>query len=96
MGNCGSNPKTNEEGLENVPKPVTEEVKVDQNQSEANVETTTEETTNDSDNKSLRTLLNQKVEDSPKTEEVKAEEPKIEVVKIEEEKPKAEGAKTEA
>jgi len=53
MGNCGSNPKTNE-GLEPVsvpesaPEPVTEEVKVG----------ATEETPVE-DNKSLNTLLNE-------------------------------------
>jgi len=47
------------------------------------------------------TLYWQKVDEAPKTEEVKAEEkaeePKTELVKVEEEKPKAEEvAKTEA
>ncbi|KAG4999565.1 eukaryotic peptide chain release factor GTP-binding subunit-like [Glycine soja] len=84
MGNCGSNPKTNEA----VPEPVTEQVKVEQNEqtSEANVLETPE-------NKSLGTLLNQKVEEEPKTEEVKAE-PKPE--EPQEEKSKAEEAKSEA
>ncbi|KAJ1402297.1 EKN protein [Sesbania bispinosa] len=105
MGNCGSNPKTNE-GPEpvQVPEPVTEEVKVEQGKE--NVETKTEETPNE-DNKSLGTLLNENVEEPKKTEEVKVEavevkaETKEEVaktdeVKVQEEKPKTEEAKTEA
>lgn len=58
MGNCGSNPKTNE-GPEPVPEIKNEEVKVEQVQeSEANVEKKTEETPNE-DNQSLSTLLNE-------------------------------------
>nr|KYP48605.1 hypothetical protein KK1_029758 [Cajanus cajan] len=54
MGNCGSNPKTNESP--ELPEPhVTEEDKVEQKE---NVETNTEETPN-SDNKSLATFLNE-------------------------------------
>ncbi|XP_004504754.1 uncharacterized protein [Cicer arietinum] len=87
MGNCGSNPKTNE-GTE--PEPVPEEV---------NVGGATEETPNE-DNKSLSTLLNENVEDAKKPEEVKdepkEEEPKTEEVKVQEEKPKSEEAKIEA
>ncbi|KAL2343730.1 hypothetical protein Fmac_005015 [Flemingia macrophylla] len=80
MGNCGSNPKTNE-GRE-LPEPhVTEEVKVEQKGNvETNVQTKTEETP---ENKSLATFLNEKAEEGPKIEEVKDE-------------PKAEEAKTEA
>lgn len=60
MGNCGSNPKTNE-GPEAVPEPVIEEVKVEQKESsEANVETKLkDQTPNDSEIKSLGTLLNE-------------------------------------
>ncbi|XP_020233856.1 uncharacterized protein LOC109813961 [Cajanus cajan] len=85
MGNCGSNPKTNESP--ELPEPhVTEEDKVEQKE---NVETNTEETPN-SDNKSLATFLNERAEEAAKVEEVKGE------AKAEEEKPKAEEAKTEA
>jgi hypothetical protein len=48
MGNCGSNPKTNE-GLEPVPVPVNEEVKVEHATEQGSVE----------DNKTLSTLLNE-------------------------------------
>ncbi|KAK7368758.1 hypothetical protein VNO80_10788 [Phaseolus coccineus] len=100
MGNCGSNPKTDEGPLD-MPEPVTEDIKVQQKENEPNIETNKEETLNDSDNKSLRNLLDEKVDEEPKIEEVKAEakaeEPKTEVVKVEEEKSKAEEeAKIEA
>ncbi|XP_047169002.1 uncharacterized protein LOC124837624 [Vigna umbellata] len=100
MGNCGSNPKTNE-GPSDIPEPVTEEVEVEHKESEANIETKTEETLTDAENKSLRNLLDEKVEEALKTEEVKAEakaeEAQSGVVKVEEEKPKAEEVtKTEA
>jgi len=59
MGNCGSNPKTNEGPLDvPVPKPVTEEINVEQRETEATVETKTEETLND-ENKSLKSLLDE-------------------------------------
>ncbi|KAL9329119.1 hypothetical protein ACSQ67_004122 [Phaseolus vulgaris] len=108
MGNCGSNPKT-DEGPMDMPEPMTREIKVEQKENELNTDTNKEETLNDnkeetlndSDNKSLRNLLDEKVDEAPKIEEVKAEakaeEPKTEVVKVEEEKPKAEEeAKIEA
>lgn len=58
MGNCASNPKTNEgEVPVPVPEPVTEEVKVEQRENKA--EPKTEETPLASDEKSLGTLLNE-------------------------------------
>ena len=100
MGNCGSNPKT-DEGPEPVPLPapvpVTEEVKVDHAVEETPIE----------DNKTLSTLLNENVEEAKKSEEVKPEaeevkiepkneEPKVEELKVQEEKPKTEEKKMEA
>ncbi|KAK7319374.1 hypothetical protein RJT34_04095 [Clitoria ternatea] len=91
MGNCGSNPKTNE-GPETLPEPqpATEEVKVQH----SNTDDTPDPS--DSDNKSLASLLNKKVEEAHKREEVKAEpkaeEPKNEEVKVQEENPKTEEA----
>ncbi|CAI8617850.1 unnamed protein product [Vicia faba] len=100
MGNCGSNPKT-DEGPEPVPLPapvpVTEEVKVEHAVKETPIE----------DNKSLITLLKENVEESKKKEGVKAEakevkaEPKIEkpkneVLKVQEEEPQTEEKKMEA
>jgi len=58
MGNCGSNPKTDEGPLD-IPKPVTREVQLENKESEANVDTKTEETLTDAENKSLRTLLDE-------------------------------------
>ncbi|WJX46654.1 hypothetical protein P8452_33433 [Trifolium repens] len=96
MGNCGSNPKTNE-GPESVPVPVSEEVKAEHATEEGSVE----------DNKTLSTLLNENVEGAKKTEEVKVEaeevkaepkeeESKTEEVNVQEEKPKIEETKIEA
>ncbi|KAK7400266.1 hypothetical protein VNO78_11469 [Psophocarpus tetragonolobus] len=85
MGNCGSNPKTNEGPEVAVPEPVSE---VEQKERETTVETNTDETTD----KSLGTLLNEKVEEAP----TKEEEPKTEELNIQEEKPKPEETKTQA
>ncbi|KAK2383610.1 hypothetical protein P8452_38707 [Trifolium repens] len=98
MGNCGSNPKTNE-GLEPVPVPVpvTEEVKVEHATEQGSVE----------DNKTLSTLLNENVEVAKKAEEVKVEAEEVkaeskekesttEEVKVQEEKPKIEETKIDA
>ncbi|XP_019441031.1 PREDICTED: probable serine/threonine-protein kinase kinX isoform X2 [Lupinus angustifolius] len=89
MGNCGSNPKT-DEGPVPVAQPVTKEIK-------------TEETTHVIDDKSLDTLLNENVEEAQKTKEVKTEvdeikaETKTDEIKVQEENPKKEEAKkTEA
>ncbi|XP_061364553.1 uncharacterized protein LOC133307985 [Gastrolobium bilobum] len=85
MGNCASNPKTNE-GDAPLPEPVTEEVKVEQqeNKVEENAVTKTEETPEASDEKSLSTLLNEKEAEKveAKTEEAKVEA-KTEEVKVE-------------
>ncbi|CAJ2678034.1 unnamed protein product [Trifolium pratense] len=97
MGNCGSNPKTNEGSEPTVPISITEEVKVEHATEEAPVE----------DNKSLSTLLNENVDVAKKTEEVKVEaeevkaepkeeESKTEEVNVQEEKPKIEETKIEA
>ncbi|KAK7363192.1 hypothetical protein VNO77_05323 [Canavalia gladiata] len=80
MGNCGSNPKT-DEGPEPVEEPVAEDVQVEQRESVPNPDTKTEETPKDSDNKCLGNLLNEKEEEAAKTEKVKAEA-KTEEVKV--------------
>ncbi|KAE9610696.1 hypothetical protein Lal_00021255 [Lupinus albus] len=92
MGNCGSNPKT-DEGPVPIAEPVTKEIKVEQKEEEK-VETKTEEkeTTLVSDDKSLDTLLNQNVEEAQKTKEVKTEVDEIKT----EENPKTEEAKKNA
>ncbi|XP_027338081.1 uncharacterized protein LOC113852019 [Abrus precatorius] len=110
MGNCASNPKTNEDEVPvPEPMPVTEEVKVEQQENKA--EDFPEAKIEDSplpvssDDNSLATLLNEngekkeeqgEVKEESKTEEVKAEGVKEEKVVTEEAKPETKEEKPTA
>ncbi|CAL5213678.1 unnamed protein product [Lathyrus oleraceus] len=89
MGNCGSNPKT-DEGHESVPLPVPE-VKVEHAVEEKSLNTLLNE--NVEEGKKPEEV---KVEAEEVKAEPKKEEPKTEVLKVQEEKPKTDEAQLQA